>query len=277
MNTRYYKMANSNLFSNIEIVQYIKQSEEFSNKMIDSFSNAIFSSVVSVLVGMKMWNSMEDCNGFIKIGVAFVTILVLYVLAGFLLKKLMEILKLLLPKKLKVKSDDNKNLMYDYFYTELQPQIVMGLSLAERILSNQFPYEELEYKKKLDKVYIHQCIYYFRKVSSDIDSKHIYTYCNAPRDRIGEASGYYAFYDTCKAVIFQLEKLKNKYEFENERNKEKMENLKDDKEKKLVNYEVKKNSETLFEIDGLLFRYNQFLGLNKNNSGHEIEDSIYKL
>lgn len=262
MNTKYYKMANSNLLSNIEIVEYIKQTEDFSNKLIDGFSNAIFSGVVSVLVGIKLWDSMEDSNIFLKIGLAFLSIIILYLISNFLIKKLLDFLKvigILLPKK---KDKGKMSKKADYFYTELQPEIVMGLSLSERIINTNLQYDDKDYKENLDRIYIHQCIYYLRKAAEDIIKEKIYSYNNIPSERVNVEIGYYAFYDTCNAVIIQLEKLREKYCIKQETWKNKLQEVKDGKKSKLLENEVKNVGVTLDEIEILLVRYKQFLGIN---------------
>lgn len=261
MNTKYYKMANSNLLSNIEIVEYIKQSESFSNKLISSFSNAIFSSVVSVLVGIQLWDSMENKNIFLKIGIAFLSIIVLYFLSNFFIKKLLEFLKIFKDLLLNKKNIGEMSKTTDFFYTELQPEIVMGLSLSERIISPQSQYNDWNYKENLDRIYIHQCIFYLRKAAEDITKEKIYSYVDNPFERINKEIGYYAFYDTCNAVIIQLEKLRGKYCGEQEMRKNKLQEVEDATEKKLVENEMENSIAVQDAIESLLVRYKQFLGL----------------
>lgn len=261
MNTKYYKMANSNLLSNIEIVEYIKQSESFSNKLISGFSNAIFSSVVSVLVGIQLWDSMENRNIFLKIGIAFLSIIVLYLLSNLFIQKLLELLKVFVNLFNNKKNKGEMSKTADFFYTELQPEIVMGLSLSERIISPQSQYNDWNYKENLDRIYIHQCIFYLRKAAEDIIREKIYSYVDIPYERINEEIGFYAFYDTCNAVIIQLEKLRGKYCSEQEKRKNKLQKVEDITEKKLVESEMENGIVVLDAIESLLIRYKQFLGL----------------
>lgn len=261
MNAKYYKMANSNLLSNIEIVEYIKQSENSYNKLIDGFSNAIFSSAISVLVGIRLWNSMENKNLFLKIALAFLSIIVLYIISNFLIKIVINFIKIFGAALLKKNNKGEMSKTADYFYTELQPEIVMGLSLSERIISTQFQYNDRDYKENLDRIYIHQCIYFLRKAAEDFSKENIFSYTDIPDERVNKEIGYYAFYDTCSAVIIQLEKLKEKYSIEQKMWEKELQKVKDGKESEIVKNELEKDSVILHAIGALLTRYKQFLGI----------------
>lgn len=101
----------------------------------------------------------------------------------------------------------------------------------------------------------------FTQGAEDIIREKIYSYVDIPYERINEEIGFYAFYDTCNAVIIQLEKLRGKYCSEQEKRKNKLQEVKDITEKKFVENEMENGIAVLDAIESLLIRYKQFLGL----------------
>lgn len=257
MNMRYYKMANSNILSNVEVVEYIRKSEGFSNKFINSFTSALFSSVVGVLVGMELWKSMQKYNIFLKLVLAVLTVVTLYLLLYCLLKTVLNFFN----KIFKEKNTGEMSSKSDYFYTEFQPQIVMGLSLAERILTEHAPYDDKDYQDSLNNIYIHQCLYYFRKLFDDITVNKIFSE-DGTNDRVLKEIGYDVFYDTCSAVILQLKRLEAKYSTELNFKKIISNGMSNIVDKNRVESEVKKRENILQTIKNVLKCYEHMLSEN---------------
>lgn len=210
MSMRYYKMANSNIFSNIVLTEYIKRSEDNWKNISDNFSNSVFSAAVSVLSGIKLWENLNDYSFILKVAISLFFALLFFIGLNLIVSKIMMFLRYLYEIIFCDKiSEPEKKRIREYFYTELQPLVVMGLSLSQRVVSNQENEQDTQYKNDLDSIYLYQCLYYFNEILECSIRNRIYDYGrNGDLIKIIGEKPLICMY---QAVINQLNQLKVKY------------------------------------------------------------------
>lgn len=210
MSIHYYKMANSNTFSNVALLEYIKHSEDNWKKISDDFSNSIFSAAVSVLSGIKIWEYLEGYSIVTKTIVSFWVAFVFFIFLNLFVSKIMSLFKYIYDVIFNNKiSKEKEHEIREYFYTELQPLVVMGLSLSQRILDGPNSNQNVIYKVNLDKIYLYQCLYYFDEILKHSLEKKIYNYGN--NDQLTVIIGKEALIGMYDSIIHQLKQLKERY------------------------------------------------------------------
>ncbi len=200
----FYKMSNSNILADSCIRKYLKKANDNIEQMKGNFTNAVFSAMASVLIGIEMWDRLDNFNIVLRGLIVFAALLVSYFIITVVVIKLTDVIEWVCRINGEKKNDDTVDDIKERFNTEILTEAVMGISLSQQIINQP----QSPYKQNLNRIYLYQCLYYFNRLISDTQIE--MNRCD--REFFIEAVGQERFSAMCEAVINQLEELKKAVE-----------------------------------------------------------------
>lgn len=200
----FYKMSNSNILADSCIRKYLKKANDNIEQMKGNFTNAVFSATASVLIGIEMWDRLDNFNIVLRGLIVFGALLVSYFIITVIVIKLTDVIEWVCRINGEKKNDDTVDDIKERFNTEILTEAVMGISLSQQIINQP----QSPYKQNLNRIYLYQCLYYFNRLISDTQIE--MNRCD--REFFIEAVGQERFSAMCEAVINQLEELKKAVE-----------------------------------------------------------------
>lgn len=200
----FYKMSNSNMLADSCIKKYLKKANDNIEQMKGNFTNAVFSAMASVLVGIEMWDRLDNFNVILRVLIVFIALLVSYFTVTVVVIKLTDVIEWICRIKGGKKNNETADDIRERFNTEILTEAIMGISLSQQIINQP----QTSYKQNLNQIYIYQCLYYFNRLVDDTRIE--MNRCD--REFFIEKVGQERFRSMCEAVLNQLGELKKAVE-----------------------------------------------------------------
>lgn len=89
----FYKMSNSNILADSCIKKYLKKANDNIEQMKENFANAVFSAMASVLIGIEMWDRLDNFNIILRVLIVLVALLVSYFIITVAVIKLTAVIE----------------------------------------------------------------------------------------------------------------------------------------------------------------------------------------
>lgn len=207
----FYKMSNSNILADSCIKKYLKKANDNIEQMKENFANAVFSAMASVLIGIEMWDRLDNFNIILRVLIVLVALLVSYFIITVAVIKLTGVIEWMCRIKGEKKDNETADDIIERFNTEIMTEAVMGISLSQQIINQP----QTPYKQNLNQIYIYQCLYYFNRMMEDTQIE--MNRCD--REFFIKKVGQGRFSSMCEAVLNQLGELKKAVEKQSFNNK----------------------------------------------------------
>ena len=147
----FYKMSNSNILADSCIKKYLKKANDNIEQMKENFANAVFSAMASVLIGIEMWDRLDNFNIILRVLIVLVALLVSYFIITVAVIKLTAVIEWMCRIKGEKKDNETADDIKERFNTEIMTMY------ADEVITSILEY--IDDNEMLKAVYLHQVVW----------------------------------------------------------------------------------------------------------------------